>query len=621
MDREDSAKLSQLVAIVTITFVIGLLYFAKQVLQPLAMAGLLTFLLAPLVSHLERKKIARVPAVLMTIGVTCLVFLGMGWAVTGQVIELAGKLPEYQENLSARIRSLRGADNATFREASAMVNELLSEATQTLDPTADDQVSASLRPVQVTVVESSPIPVRILRDWVGPVLSPFGTAAVIVLFMIFMLIYHEDLRNRLIQLAGPGQLIVTTQALDEAGSRVSNYLVRLSIVNSTYGLGVAIGLWVIGIPSPLLWGFLAAVLRFVPYVGPWISAILPIALSLAAFEGWARPVATIGLFVVLELVSNNIIEPWLYAKGTGVSVVGIIASALFWTWLWGPLGLVLSMPLTVCLTVMGRHVPGLRFVTVLLSDQPALTYKLRLYQRMLALDYQEASDVVDEFLAGNSVEELYSSVLMPSLRLAERDRQNGQLADAQKNFIYNFVRDTIDEQAKADLITGPAELTGQVVSGETNSAVVPQPAVERPADILCLPAEDNGDALAGEMVAQALVARGYSARALTANAGRAELEATLRSEGARIVVISAVAPGGAMSARELCRRFRLQFSDLTLVVGLWNAGGELIKTRERLTAAGANGVATRLIEAVDFVQEASDIKAQNSQQHRDQNQE
>lgn len=594
MDHTDSRKLAQLVTVVTIAFVIGVLYLAKQVLQPLAMSVLLTFLLAPLVSRLERLRIGRIPAVLATVALACLVLVGVGWIVTDQVIELTRKLPTYQQNLSSRIQSIRGTDNPMFGKALTTVNELVAEATRSTSGELTGSVRARSAPLPVTLVEASPLPVRILRDWLGPVLSPFGTLAVILLFMVFMLIYREDLRDRLIRLTGTEQLSMATKALDEAGQRVSGYLIKLLIVNSTYGVSVALGLWIIGVPSPFLWGFLAAVLRFIPFVGPWIAATIPIALSLAAFPGWVRPVATIALFVALELVSNNIIEPWLYGQGTGVSVVGIIAAALFWTWLWGPIGLVLSMPLTVCLTVLGRYAPSLRFITVMLSDQPGLETKLRFYQRLLALDYHEATGVVDKVLKADPAPELYASVLLPVLSLAEQDRARGQLTETQRKFIHKFIRDTVDELA----VLKPLEQVAGVAKGTQTLPAASQPLGVRLHKFLCLPAEDDGDEVASAMVAQCLLMQGAEAKLVNRESVEEVIGEAETSASRLTLVISAVAASGALTARDLCRRIRFISPHAELVVGLWNASGDLSHTRQRLGAAGANGVITSIEELV-----------------------
>src|SRR5690606_7062319 len=251
-----------------------------------------------------------------------------------------------------------------------------------------------------------------------------------IVFVIFMLIQREDLRDRMLRLIGPGRLIATTQAIDDAAHRVSRYLLIQWMVNATYGTAAAIGLYVIGLPNALLWGVLATLLRFIPYVGPWIGASMPIALSLAAFDDWTRPLVVAGMFIVLELLSNNLMEPWLYGMGTGVSPVAIIASAVFWTWLWGPIGLVLATPLTVCLVVVGLYVPRLEFLNILLSDQPGLPPQARVYQRLLAMDQEEVFQIADEYLKERSLLDLYEYVLLPALSMAEHDRHHGILDQA-----------------------------------------------------------------------------------------------------------------------------------------------------------------------------------------------
>ncbi len=436
--------------------------------------------------------------------------LAFSWVVGVQLVDLTGKLPEYQANLSTRIQRIRAADNPVFTKVRTMVSQLVAEATGKSEH-AEHPVFSSATPVPVVLVESVPLPVRLLRDWLGPILAPVGTLAIIVLLMVFMLIYREDLRGRLIRLAGTGQLADTTQALDEAGRRVSSYLIRLFIVNFAYGVAVSIGLWFIGIPSPLLWGFLAAILRYIPFLGPWIAVTFPIALSFAAYEGWTRPIATVSLFVTLELVSNNVVEPWLYGQGTGVSTVGIIVSALFWTWLWGPFGLVLSLPITVCLTVLGRYVPGLKFLTILLSDQPALELRWQLYQRLLALDYPEATEIVDRYLKSNSVQDLYMAALLPVLSLAERDSQNGRLVDAQRKFIYKFVSDTLEELAEMHSRESLSTRDSAASTPTDDEALKSRSAYR----VLCLPADAEADEVASELVAHTLQMQGYSSTFLT----------------------------------------------------------------------------------------------------------
>src|SRR4029079_17820537 len=296
-----------------------------------------------------------------------------------------------------------------------------------------------------------------------------------------MLIQREDLRNRLIHLIGSPRLNVTTQALDDAAHRVSRYLLMQLIINGLFGLVLGIGLFFIGVPNSLLWGVLAGILRFVPFIGPWIAASIPVALSLAVFDGWTKPFLVLGLFVINELVSNNILEPWLYGASTGISSLGILVSAVFWTWLWGPVGLVMATPLTVCLMVVGRHVPQLAFVNKLLSTQEILPPQDRFYQRLLALDPEEAIEVAEDFLKDHSLEALYDSVLLPALSLAEQDRHHGDLEEPKERLIIDTLRELVDD-------LGARAQRAAIESSDTSSQPSVTPIQTNDLSVVCLPA-------------------------------------------------------------------------------------------------------------------------------------
>jgi predicted PurR-regulated permease PerM len=499
---------------ICIVVVIGTLYFAREVLIPIALAVLLTFLLAPLVLRLQRWGLSRIPAVILIVTLAFAAIGAVGWLVAGQVMSLSSALPQYKQNIIAKVQALRGSVGGGTDSLSGTIKEI-GQAMQGApsEPAVAESAGEEQTPPAVTAqgppavpaaaprgttrekplffepVEPERSPLVPLLDSIGLITAPLGTAAIVLIFTIFMLIGREDLRDRFLQLIGQDQLNVTTQAMDDAAQRVSRYLLMQSIVNGTYGLAVGIGLLVLGVPSALLWGLLAALLRFIPYVGPWIAAAFPIALSFAVSTTWTLPLLTIGLFVVLELISNNVIEPWLYGSGTGVSTMAILVAAIFWTWLWGPIGLLLATPLTVCVVVMGRYVPQLTFLSTLLGDESVLPPASRYYQRLLAMDEVEATDIAKDYLKQHPLPELYDAVLLPALGLAEQDGHRGTLTSERQEFIRRTTRTLVEE-------------LGQ----EGGAADAPTPPAE--ARLMCLPARDEADEIAGLMFARLLGKQG-----------------------------------------------------------------------------------------------------------------
>ncbi len=358
-------------AILLTAFVVTILYVGRQLLIPLALAAMLTFLLAPLVGYIERW-IGRIAAVLIVVAMLFGVFGGAGWLLTRQLIDLAAKLPDYQTNIDNRLNAIRLPTGGAFGRFSHSVSELQKQSPDSLEPPANAtgpvpetkatttarsrNVPAGQQPMPVRIVESQSRLPQILQTTATGMLGPLGTAGLVSLLVIFMLLKREDLRGRMIRLIGQGRISATTRAMDDAGSRVARYLTMLLLVNVGFGSCIAIGLYFIGVPNAALWGAFAAIMRFVPYVGVWIAAAVPVLISFAVSTSWLSPLLTLGLFVVLELINFNALEPWLYGSSTGVSSVALIIAAVFWTWLWGPIGLVLAIPLTVCVAVMGRHV-------------------------------------------------------------------------------------------------------------------------------------------------------------------------------------------------------------------------------------------------------------------------
>ncbi len=409
-----------------------------------------------------------------------------------------------------------------------------------------------------------------------------GTTGIVIVLVVFFLIQREDLRDRFIHLVGKGHVTVTTQMLEDAGMRVSRYLSMLFLLNATFGIFVGIGLFLIGVPNAILWGILAMTLRFIPYIGPWIAAAMPIGLSMAISPGWIAPLMTVGLFVTLELFWNNVLEPWLYGRNTGVSAVAVLVAAVFWMWLWGPVGLLLATPLTVCLLVVGKHVPQLSFLGILLGNEPVFEPKDRIYQRLLAGDQEEAEELFENYLEHQSLVEVYDTVLIPALALAETHWQLGELNEGKHNFIMESLKEMIQDQgehqqewlAKREAADSPAADGDSIRVDEINSSRL---------SILCLPARSRADEIAAIMLAQVLETSGCRAQAISVTALAGEMvDLVDQCTAADVVCISATPPAAVMHARYLSKRLCGRLPVAKLIVGLWDAQGDLNKTRERI---------------------------------------
>lgn len=613
--------------LVSAAIVVAALYVGRDILLPFALAILLSFLLAPLVERLEKWKFGRIPAVLTVVTVAFVGFSALAFVLAHQVYDLAYRLPDYKENILAKAQTFQGDGTGVLGRLTKSVDEMRatlstrpgeapvdlpadsesqsndvgivdSSIEEAKSPASDEQVAPPEKPVPVEVVETLSAK-EIAQGILGPLISPLASAAMVVVFVIFMLLKREDLRNRLIHLIGGEQLNITTQALNDAARRVSRYLLMQLIINSAYGFVICVGLALIGLPNAPLWGALTALLRFVPYIGPWIAALMPIAISLAVFDGWLQPALVVSLFVLNELISNNVVEPWLYGSSTGISTIGILASAVFWAWIWGPVGLVMATPLTVCLTVLGRYVPQLAFFNTMLSDQDTLPPQSRFYQRLLALDPEEAMEVAEDYLATGSLTELYDVVLLPALRLAEHDRHHGALDEEKQRFVHQTTREIVEELGER---ISKAEHHNEKA---LDASSLPADSMRQKASILCLPARDEADEIAGLMLAQLLERRGVSARVASTQTLSGEMIERVTAESIAIVCISALPPLAVTHARVLCKRLRPSFPQLKLIVGLWQTGGLTTKTQQRLTAIGIDKLVTTLSEAANELEHLS----------------
>lgn len=579
------AKPPGVFTLASIAVVVAALYLAQGVLIPLTLAVLLSFLLSPVCDWLERARLGRIPAVLATALLGFTLLGAVAWTATIQMTHLAPRLPEYQSNIQGRLNSVNSYAVAALSNISRTA-----EGTDTLPAAEQSGVprGSSEQPFSVRVLSSPPSPLQVFGGLFGTLFEVLGTAGIVIVLVVFFLIRREDLRDRFIHLVGKGRVTLTTQMLEDAGARVSRYLLMLFCINATFGIAVAVGLYFVGVPGAVLWGILAATLRFIPYIGPWIAAAMPIALSLAISTGWVVPLLTIGLFVVLELFSNNVLEPWLYGKNTGVSAVAVLVAAIFWLWLWGPVGLLLATPLTVCLLVVGKHIPQLSFLDILLGNDPVFEPKTRIYQRLVAGDQEEAAELLEEFLAHGSLVEVCDTVILPALALAETHWQLGELNEAKHRFILQSLKEIIQDQGdrqqeqQAEETAGSAAEEGEDHQDSEEAATL---------SILCLPARSEVDEIASLLLAQVMESRSCLVQAATVTSTVSEMLDVVEQSQSEVVCISATPPAAVMHARFLSKHLRRRFPHLKLVVGLWDAQGDLRKAEDRI-GCGATIVTT-----------------------------
>lgn len=573
---------------------IAALSFGKDFFLPLALAILISFLLAPIIDQFEKLRIGRIASVICVTGLTFALIGLLGYLLTDQLMDLAEKLPGYKTNLQAKIESVRPRGGGKFDKAKETIQELTEEMKTAPDTApAADGGAAPVRPagpppkkkepvVQVEMVKDAGGTLNIAKNFLGNIMAPLGTAAVVIIIVIFMSIEREDLRDRFIHLIGRGRLRLTTQAINDAGNRVSRYLVAQLIVNVTYGVPIGVGLWLIGIPNAFLWGALATVLRFLPYIGPWIASAFPVALSLAVEKGWALPLMTIGLFIVVELISNNVVEPWLYGSSTGLSPVAIIISAVFWTWLWGGIGLVMATPLTVCLCVIGKYLPKLAFFDVLLGDKPPISPADLMYQRLLAIDDEEVSEFAEEYIEEHSFAELCDNVLLPAINQIERDHLEDVLTDAARLDIYQQLKEMI------------AEVTQQGKAEEVMASV------------LLIPANHIGDEIAASMLAAELTFRGVPVEMLSSKLLAGEIIEMVIAKSPPLVVISALPPASILAAASLVKRIEEKMPKVRTMAAVWpSPDGDAEKRHERMRRAGADDILTSIAKAGEEIAKLS----------------
>jgi predicted PurR-regulated permease PerM len=611
-------------AAVATAIIIGALYFGREVFVPIALAVLLSFVLAPLVGFLQRW---HIPRGLSVISVVLLAFMGiftLGGVIATQLTELAGDLPRYQFTMREKIKSVRGATatSGTLERAADVLQDLGKElnkpkdtATSPSTPLQSAESRQEAKPVPVEVRQPPPTALENLAALIAPLIRPLTTTGITAIFVIFILLQREDLRNRFIKLAGSHDLQKTTAALDDAATRLSRLFLIQVALNAAFGIVIATGLWFIGVPSPVLWGILAAALRFVPYIGAVISAVIPLTLAAAVDPGWSMLLWTAALFLVVEPLVGHVLEPLLYGHSSGLSPVAVVASATFWTALWGPVGLVLATPLTICLVVLGRHVERFGFLDVMLGDRPALSPPELFYQRMLAEDPADAVDKAEEFLKERPLSAYYDEVALPGLKLAQNDIMRGTLDRAQSDKIKSAVVEVVDDLVDQKDEAAPGETTSDAEAAaaiETTDVAISDLPVLKSEDlapewqadtpVLCVAGRGPVDEAAAIMLAQLLEKHGLRARVMSADAIAISNISRLETSGIVMVCLSYLDIGSTAHMRYAIRRLRRKLPQAPILLGCWMADVDRETLRNN---AKADAVATTLKDAVRLCLDAA----------------
>lgn len=603
---EKSRELSELLILTFSLTAIAVIYLAKTAVVPLALAILFSFLLSPLVTLLERVRLPRVVAIMVVILAAGIAVGTMGWTVFNQLVSVTDHMADFTYNINRKLQTLQPTKSTNFSRAQEELDRLAQQiGNLNLDASGDPsqrqkkQLGASAdHPISVQEVGKTD-----RLDTIHGVLGSMVSVFLVVVFTFFMLLQREDLRNRLIRLTGRGHLNLMTQAMDEAGHRVSRYLALQLLVNTCYGSIIFATLYFLALPHALLWGTLAGLLRFIPYIGAPTAAFLPTVFSVAVYSGWTPTLLIMAVFFCMEILTANFIEPHVYGKQTGLSPLAILVAAVFWTLIWGPIGLILSVPLTVCLVVVGSHVPSLKFLTVLLGDQPVMSPEAHYYQRLLASDAQEAGQVLDSYLNDKSVGAAYDHLMVPALSLFEQDRHRNALDQETVSFITETTQEQVEElglRRDESQPANPTTETGASANPLMAADKAPQPYTAAIKHVVCVPVRDDSDEIVAVMLSQMLRRAGHTAKPIPlGNEDQMLAEALKNSPD--VVCLSALPPYAMSYARTLYEALQARRPELDIVIGLWNHTGDLAKAAKVIAGDEGIQICTTLAEAVQRV--------------------
>lgn len=577
------SELRKLIQLAYFLFVLAALAWAKDFLLPLAFAGLLSLLLTPAVSWLEGHRFPRVVAVLTVVAVAFIILGILCTVVSTQALDLVNSVPKYRSNIIARWESLQHGPPGPLSVAMRNVSDLVNELGKVSASAADVQQQG--QPMKVQIVGGSEGLLALARNSLTPLVSPITESVIIVLLVVFMLLERQRLRRRFLRLVGHSHTAMTTLAVDEAGTRLSGFLRAQLQVNSAFAILVGIGLYFLGIPNAVLWAVLTMALRFLPYVGIWISAAFPILLSVATSTGWMTPVLTLALYCVLEVFTNNVVEPIVLGGSTGMSPLAVITAALFWTWLWGGIGLVLATPLTACLVVLGRYFPAFHFCSILLASEPPTAMEVKLVRLLTENRSAEAKTLLHEITGARLTLETAEEVLMPMIRTIENELFPGAASKQVKARIYQQMRELINELAPP-VPAVPAEASSEQGTPEAPSVVI-------------VPFITEGDEVVGQVLEVLLRAEGVNAHVLSGKMLRAEKQERLKELQASIILLSSIDARSAPAIDNMVRFLRTTLSEATILVGLWSlppkGAARLIR---RLRDSLVVGVYTNLQQAL-----------------------
>jgi predicted PurR-regulated permease PerM len=581
-----SNEVSRVVPLLVLAVTVLVLFFARDLLVLFAFALMLAFLLAPAVTRLEAARIPRMFAVAIAGVLTFSIICGVGYVVARQLLNVARDLPAYRLAIQNRMASLHSPAEQSLEMALTAVEDISGDLAASAANASHGLQQPLMQPQPVRVVDPDRGQLQYATELLMRVVRPIGALGVVIVFTIYLLMEREDLRRRVLLLAGMSRIRLMNQALEDAATRISQYLFFQVTVNAAYGALFGFGLFLIGVPNATFWGVLAGILRIVPYIGTAIGLILPLIVCVGTTSSWGPPLLLISLFLTLELTTTNFVEPWVFRSRTGISSLALLIMAVFWTLLWGWPGLILSTPLTVCIVVLGRNVPQLGFLHALLGADAELSAEALFYERLLAMDQQEARVVANRFLENKSVVELYDSVFIPALTLVEHDRHQGIYDSARCNFFFLCIGELV------------AELTDYREPLGTDPALLPSRArMQQDFAVVCISANDQADELTTHMLVQLMERAFHQALYLSATVSDEILD-SLANEPNTVIFISALPPFAFSQARAICQRVRSHLPLNRIVIGLWNPTEDADRIHDHTVERFGSGRPTAVVHSL-----------------------